>query len=71
MIEIVRAVTIAITEMESRFQSYHWDIMGDIGAKIEALTREKIRFCENYPLKGAETISLQLLAALKWICAQD
>ena len=42
-----RALTNAITDMESRLQSYSGEVLGDIEAKLDALTREEICFCKR------------------------
>ena len=54
MTEIVRvvgkartAVTNTMSDMESRLQSYSGNIIGDIRAKLDALTREEIGFSKK------------------------
>ena len=42
-----RSVTNAFTNMESRLQSYNEDIIGDIGAKVDTLSRKEIQFSET------------------------
>ena len=37
----------AVTKMESRLKDYAGDIIGDIGSKVQALSREEIWFSEK------------------------
>ena len=42
-----RAMTNPIMDMESRLHSYSGEVIGDIGAKLDALTREEFHFCKR------------------------
>ena len=42
-----RAMTNPIMDMESRLHSYSGEVIGDTGAKLDALTREEFHFCKR------------------------